>query len=262
VFRGLVHCGECGHILTPTFYQGGEYRYYRCNVRHETSVKEEELDAGFLEALQRIRFDDEVMGVMVAAMKSSHADQRREQEVVVKGLRAQYDRLQRRLDGLYKDKLDGVIDLATYQQKSAEWRDEPRDILHRIERRQEAEEKYLEDAQQLLQIAQRVGILYESATCEEKQKILKMVISKSIWKDGKLLVEYRKPFCYLVDLEKPDPDDDGNAGGGDGFVGEIPPAPLSRVQESRSCGFAAHDDHENVIPAPPRPRSGRDTMGG
>jgi site-specific DNA recombinase len=40
------------------------------------------------------------------ALYSSHADKRREQEEAIARLRAEYDRLQRRLDAMYVDKLD------------------------------------------------------------------------------------------------------------------------------------------------------------
>jgi hypothetical protein len=43
------------------------------------------------------------------ALHSSHADKRREQEEAIARLRAEYDRLQRRLDAMYVDKLDGRI---------------------------------------------------------------------------------------------------------------------------------------------------------
>ena len=46
---------------------------------------------------------------MREALHASHADERHEHEEAIKRLRAEYDRLQARIDAMYIDKLDGKI---------------------------------------------------------------------------------------------------------------------------------------------------------
>ena len=70
-------------------------------------VREEVLEQQFTDLLGRLNFDDEVLAWVREALHASHADERREQEEAIERLRAEYDRLQRRLDAMYVDKLDG-----------------------------------------------------------------------------------------------------------------------------------------------------------
>lgn len=57
-------------------------------------------------------------------------------------LQDQYDKLQKRLDAVYLDKLDGEITREFYEQKSSQWRREQEDILRKIERHLEANRTY------------------------------------------------------------------------------------------------------------------------
>ena len=53
----------------------------------------------------------------VTALKESHADEKEYHDEQTTAFRAQYEKLQRRLDTMYEDKLDGVIDQEPFDQK-------------------------------------------------------------------------------------------------------------------------------------------------
>lgn len=96
------------------------------------------------------------------------------------------------------DKLDGRITSDFFDSKSGEWRNEQDKILRQIEAHKKADQSYMENGIQLLELAQRSVILYEKQEMREKRKILNFVVSNSIWKDGKLSVNFRKPFDLLA----------------------------------------------------------------
>jgi hypothetical protein len=87
------------------------------------------------------------------ALHASHADQRREHETAIQRLRAEYDRLQRRIDAMYVDKLDGKIGGDFYDRMAGQWREEQTRYLREIERHQEAEQSYMEDGLRILELA-------------------------------------------------------------------------------------------------------------
>lgn len=99
---------------------------------------------------------------------------------------------------MYLDKLDGRITSEFFDSKSGEWRSEQDKILRQIEAHKKADQSYMENGIKLLELAQRSVILYEKQEMREKRKILNFVVSNSIWKDGKLSVNFRKPFDLLA----------------------------------------------------------------
>lgn len=65
-------------------------------------------------------------------------------------LQTEYRRLQNRIDAMYLDKLDGRIDTAFFDNKSAEWRAEQDRLLRDVATHQAANQTYIEEGVQLL----------------------------------------------------------------------------------------------------------------
>ena len=200
-FSGLVSCGYCGRLLVGE-RKKEKYVYYHCAGPNRTCpepyVREEALEAHFAEALRALAFDEEVAEWIVDALRQSHEDEKRHHDAAVARLQGEYKRLQNRLDAMYVDKLDGVVDAAFYENKCAEWQEEQDKILGRIEDHQAANRSYLEEGGKLLDLARRAGELFEAQEVREKRRLLEFVLSNSVWKGGKLSVEYRQPFDLLA----------------------------------------------------------------
>jgi site-specific DNA recombinase len=196
-FQGLLTCGHCGCALTAELKKH-QYVYYHCTGNRgkcpEKYVREEDIAQQFGEAIKEIQLDKEVLDWIKSALKTSHDDQRRYHMEVIENLQNQYARLQKRLETMYIDKLDGVISQEFFEMKTAEWRKEQESILTKIEKHQNADQAYLDEGIRLLELAQRAAILYEKQDMSEKRRLLNFVCSNSIWKDGKLIPNYRKPF--------------------------------------------------------------------
>jgi hypothetical protein len=200
-FQGLVSCGHCHCALTGEIKKG-RYVYYHCTGHKgkcpEKYVREKELDQEFAEALRAIQMDGEVFEWVVMALKESHKDEKRYHNEMIATLQKQYQKLQDRIDSMYVDKLDGKVSQDFFDNKSKGWRIEQVEILHKIERHQNANRSYLEEGIQILELAQKAVILYEKQEMEEKRHLLNFVFSNSTWKDGKLTPVYRKPFDLLA----------------------------------------------------------------
>jgi len=200
-FQGLLTCGHCGCALTAEIKKQ-RYVYYHCTGHKgrcpEKYVREEDVAVQFGNALRAIQMDGEVLDWVVTALKGSHETERRYHDEAIAHLKAQYDRLQTRLDGMYVDKLDGRITGDYYDRKSMEWRAEQDGILRKIEKHQNANHAYLDEGIRVLELSQRAVILYEKQEMREKRRLLNFVFSNSVWKDGQLYPNYRKPFDMIA----------------------------------------------------------------
>src|SRR5712671_5765069 len=112
-------------------------------AKHCPRKREEALEAQFTELLGRLNFDDEVLEWVRDALHASHADERRDHEEAIRRHQAEYKRLQERINAMYVDKLDGVVDTAFFEKMSAQWRDEQNRCLREIEQHQEADRSYM-----------------------------------------------------------------------------------------------------------------------
>lgn len=163
---------------------------------HEPYVREEVLEGHFGELLGRMSFDDEVMEWVREALHQSHADQKREHQAAIGRLKAEYDRLEKRINAMYVDKLDGHVDAAFFERMSREWRVEQGRCLSEIGRHEGAEQSYFEQAVWLLELAQNARRLFEKQEPREKRRLLQ--VSNCTWREGLLAAELRKPFDFLT----------------------------------------------------------------
>ena len=188
-FSGLIACGHCGCSMVGEIKKQ-RYVYYHCTGYkgkcEEPYVREEVLERQFAKLLGRLNIDDEVLDWMRAALRESHADEKREHEAAIARLRAQYDRLQNRIYAMYVDKLDSRVDTAFFERMSAEWRAEQDRCLREIERHQSADQSYLVEGVRLLELARNAQRLFQKQQPKEKRRLLNFLVSNCSWKDGEL----------------------------------------------------------------------------
>jgi site-specific DNA recombinase len=134
------------------------------------------------------------------ALQESHDDTSRYYREVIDKLQKDYKRLEQRLEAMYVDKLDGKVGERFYEQKSAEWREDQRDICGRLEEHTNASQSYMEEGISLMELANRAADLFEAQSPSEKRRLLDFVLSNSMWADGELTPEFRQPFDMLADM--------------------------------------------------------------
>jgi site-specific DNA recombinase len=208
-FSGLISCKQCGCAVVGEIKKQ-RYVYYHCTGYADKCqgnpascrrkyVREEALEAQFTELLGRLQFDDEVLEWVRDALHASHADERRDHEEAIRRHQAEYKRLQERINAMYVDKLDGVVDTAFFEKMSAQWRDEQNRCLREIERHQGADQSYMEEGVQLLELARNAQKLFERQEPREKRRLLNFVLSNCTWEDGEVVANFRQPFDLLAD---------------------------------------------------------------
>ena len=97
----------------------------------------------------------EILDWIVTVLRESHVDEKAFHDEATARLQTECRRLQSRIDAMYLDKLDGRIDTGFFDSKSAEWRGEQDCLLRDVATHQVANQTFIEEGVQLLQLAHR-----------------------------------------------------------------------------------------------------------
>jgi site-specific DNA recombinase len=201
-FRGLLKCGHCGCSITAEIKKG-RYIYYRCTKGRgecpERPLREERLAVLLGEPLKRLRITEERLAWIKQALKESFQDEKKYKAQEIARLQAEYEDLERRINKLYEDKQDGVVPEKFWKSKYQEYLSRQNRVEERITEHKKASVNYLEDGNRILELAQKAYSLYVNQNSFEQRKLLDLLLSNSILKDGTVISELRKPFDTLAD---------------------------------------------------------------
>ena len=208
-FSGLIACAKCGCSVVGEIKKQ-RYVYYHCTGYADKCqgnpascrrryVREKVLESQFTALLGRLQFDDEVLAWVREALHASHADERREHGEAIRRLQAEHQRLGDRINAMYLDKLDGRVDAAFFDKMSSGWRAEQNRCLREIERHEAAEQSYMDEGVQILELARNAQRLFERQEPREKRRLLNFVLSNCTWEDGEVVATFRQPFDLLAE---------------------------------------------------------------
>ncbi len=206
-FNGLVACATCADFgerrLLVGEIQKKTYVYYHCagcqrSGRKARFIKEELLFAMVGRQLARLQLDGVLMEWLKTGLRDSHLDEVRFHHAAVERLNKQQASLQRKLDLLYGDRLDERITLQAYEDKANGLREEMAHVRAELARHQVADRSYTEEGIGLLELAGKAFDLWESETAPEKRRLLDFMCLNSEFRDGLLIITWRKPFDVLA----------------------------------------------------------------
>ena len=201
-FRKMLTCGECGGTITAEIKKG-RYIYYHCNHFKKCSQKgatpekvvENQLFGvfKFFEDITPIEAEE-----IKRRIKANHAQEIEYKESAIKNLNERYNALQRRLDTLYDDRLDGKITADFWQTKQKETTDEQAALLEQLTRLKSEEAKYFEIWLNIIDLARRAREIYEKRSPEERRLLLSHLFSNLALKDGNVAQTYKKSTAAIA----------------------------------------------------------------
>jgi site-specific DNA recombinase len=100
---------------------------------------------------------------------------------------------------MYIDKLDGKIGDDFFDRMARQWREEQSRCLNDIERHQSAEQSYMDEGVQLLELARNAQRLFAKQEPREKRRLLNFLLSNCTWEDGDVVATFRQPFDLLAE---------------------------------------------------------------
>lgn len=205
LFGGLIRCQGCGGSITWEVHSGIIYGH--CNHYHNcgqtTWSKEPDVEAQVLPVLSALRLKSQRIAEWVRkALKESHKDEVEYNTASITALNEQLARLEKRLEGLYEDKLDGKITVEFYERKSKTYKADKDDVVEQIKKHTQAGNRHRELGVNFYDLSQKGERVYLKAKPEPRRRLLKMVFSQMVLDEGRLITTYSKAFRLLFEAVK------------------------------------------------------------
>lgn len=207
-FSGLVYCGKCsdeGHqrMLIGSLIKK-QYIYYHCERCKELGrnkyVREVVLDEGFETALERLRISPAALDLVKRSLLAAHQVVRNDRDERIAALQGEYDKLTQKIDAAYDDRLEGRIDIAFFDRKAREWREQQARVRRDLANVAAADESALQMGLDLFELASTLTDRYAVAEVVAKRTLLSRTASNSVWRGDKLEVTFRKVYQLLENL--------------------------------------------------------------
>ncbi len=116
-------------------------------------------------------------------------------------LRKEQDRIQRRINQMYDDKLDGLIDEKMYLDKVKDYKARQEEIIKQMARHEKADHNFYVTANIVMNLATRPRDIFESSEVDEKRQLLDLVFQNLQLKDASLSFSLREPFLTMLDFK-------------------------------------------------------------
>ena len=200
VYRGLIQCADCGCMITPEKHKG--HIYYHCTQykgKHGAEwLREEDITEQFAQLFKKIQIPQYVIDDITGSLKSVHQGKGELREQVFSQLNKEKEKYAKRLENLYRDKLDESITPNEYDKFYQEFRSKIEDIDNRLLNLQKAEDDYYLTASYLLQLSKQAYELFVSSEMEQKRQLLKLLLQNPTLEGKKVRYSLIKPFDTIL----------------------------------------------------------------
>ncbi len=205
ILKGLISCSKCGCAITAEIHKQ-QYIYYSCtNARgicKRQYIREEKLLDILSGYFDRIALTEKQIEEVTQHLKSIHESKAKFHADSLHALRKEQDRLQQRMDQIYEDKLDGLIDEAMYVKKTSEYKKRQLEIVKQLERHEQADKNFYITANLVMKLASKAKGLFNSSEVDEKRQLLNLVFQNLQLEDLSLSLSIREPFLTIMNFKK------------------------------------------------------------
>ena len=200
-YTNLIKCGVCGCYLTAEIKKE-KYIYYHCTGNkgncQQPYIRQEEIEDTFAELFKSIYLTDEEINDIIACLKDIHKKKIEHHNISIEEIQKRTELLQKRIDSIYIDKIDGKISEEFWQEKHSQWKKEKDELLIKLNAYNKADAEYFLNINLMLELAKNAYRLYLRQTSEEKRKLIKLVCSNFSYKDQKLDVVPNPLFYEII----------------------------------------------------------------
>lgn len=199
LYRGLVHCGLCGRVLTGERQKA--HCYYRCHTKGcpTCSIREDTLNTTLRRRLNQLSLTPEDATIIEASIDTWLSDQR--STPYEQSLQLRKADVQSRQDRLTDLLVDGTITKEDYDLRRQNGVFELTQLEEELLRMQDFE-KSTNDLQELLQLAKDLSSAFDASALAERRSLLRNCFERIELVGAKLKAE---PAVWLKDLRKADP---------------------------------------------------------
>ena len=204
VFKAKLTCEECSGTIT---WEIQKQRWYgHCNHYRECSqkkyVRQDKVEEQLFPLFDKVAPKKaRVLEWLERALKDSHKDKIEHHTKQREHLNTLIARLDKRLEALYEDKLDGKITLEFYDKKSQDWSSERDDLMESLQGLGEANNAYYQAGFAVHELALKAKSIYQSteATVDDKRLLLSQTFVSMSLNEKRVTADYTKAFEFLVE---------------------------------------------------------------
>ncbi len=206
-YTNMIKCGVCGNYLTAELKKG-KYIYYHCSdyykkgCKKSSYINQDKIDKIIAELLSRFHFTDEYIKDILEAVKDIHEKKNNYNHETEASINRQIKTIEKRIEGAYLDKVDGVISEDFWRVQNRKWHAEKADLLERLKVINSIDTKFYDNAETLLNLCKNSPEIFKNGTNEQKRLIAKIIGSNFVYKDKKLSIEPYSVFYELLNAKE------------------------------------------------------------
>lgn len=204
-FNGILKCSNCGCSISS--YEKKGHVYMRCTkakpgvLCDQPHVSEAELMPQVDILLERLSISEETVKKVLELLKSEHDNIQLFYKNAIAQTRSEYNKLQRKLDTLYEDRLDRRITVDDYDKYVTRYKAEMEELDRKLVEYTNNDKSFVVTAEYLLRLASKAKYLFESSQPQQKNKILRLLLANLTLKQKRLQLNLLKPFTSIVDTQ-------------------------------------------------------------
>ena len=202
-FKGLLRCDECTGIITWEIHKGiiyGHCNHYR-DCKQTTWVTQKEVEDQLIDEFDKLEIKNtRIVEWIRKAIKDSHKDEIAFYSSSVNELNHKSEQIQKRIENLYDDKVDGLITQEDYNNRLKRYTTEKDEVLKMIQKHSKASTKYYQLGINIYELSQRSKQIYLKTKKEDDRRaLINMVFAKLTLNEGRVNIEYSKTFKLLAE---------------------------------------------------------------
>ncbi len=203
-FRGLITC-KCGCAITPEHHRKGnkEYIYLRCSHQKGTCNQKLVNENNILEQLNReifhqIHISPTMCDLLKQSITASLEDEKKINASVRKKIVEEINIIDNRLDRLWECYLDKDINKARYETEKQKYLEQKKDLTVRAEKYTDISNDLKENVEKAIDFASNLSNLMAKASPDEKNMLLKKLLTNCVLDGDVLKYEIKAPFDKLL----------------------------------------------------------------
>lgn len=204
VFRGLITC-KCDCAITPEHHKKGnkEYVYLRCSHQKGTCNQKLVNENTILEQLEReifhqIRISPTMHDLLKTSITQSLEDEKKINASIRKKIAEEISLIDTRLERLWECYLDRDIDKAKYELEKQKYLEQKKDLNARVEKYSDISNGLKENIGKAIDFAANLSNLMKAASPDEKNMLLKRLLTNCVLDGEVLKYEIKAPFDKLL----------------------------------------------------------------
>lgn len=206
----LMICYYCGRAITWELQKGHHYGHctkYGTNCTQNKYIREESVQKQIIQILDSFKITNvRLLEWVRKALKENHKDESEYHATTIQELEMHKKQIEKRLDILYDEYIDGRVAKDFYERKQKQYEQELESVVDAIAKHTRANIDYQKLGVNIFELSQKGREIYENRLLmEEKKEVLNFIFLNLKLKDEKIIPSFKNGFQVVAERAK-----DGN----------------------------------------------------